>query len=181
MKLHGKLLFTRREETHYDDDVDYSEKMMPEFWGVAGGGARFCLSRAHLSPSLIPTFLHLLRARCFYAADNAFSLVAPPANLPQTLTREIFESLNAPLFKRCLETVAAVLKDGGIPLDKVSTQPHTAAQPHTYTPPNNPTHRASINTNTREQLRAAKQLSRTRLHKRVESASGVILNTVFSL
>lgn len=36
------------------------------------------------------------------------------------LTREIFDNLNAPLFKRCIDTVHSVLKDAGVPMADVS-------------------------------------------------------------
>jgi heat shock 70kDa protein 1/2/6/8 len=36
------------------------------------------------------------------------------------LTREVFDTLNAPLFKRCIDTVLSVLKDANVPMAAVS-------------------------------------------------------------
>ena len=48
--------------------------------------------------------------------------IQPDVDLSLTLTRAKFEEINAPLFKRCMDTVASVLKDALVPIERVSVQ-----------------------------------------------------------
>jgi molecular chaperone DnaK (HSP70) len=45
--------------------------------------------------------------------------IQPDVDLSLTLTRANFEEINAPLFKRCMDTVASVLKDALVPIERV--------------------------------------------------------------